>query len=149
MSNDVVSIKRGRPRKFTIDQVGRVLTRCHGLRAMTAEKLGCEPRTVSTYIKRSKTLQALEKEIIEASLDKAENTLLNAIDNGGVTAAMFYLKTKGKSRGYTEKMELSGPGGGPISIEATRAQFHDRLDAMRENALDASAVEVEFDSDSS
>ena len=46
----------------------------------------------------------------EELLDLAENALLTEIKDpqskGHTTAYIFYLKTKGKSRGYTEKQEV-------------------------------------------
>ncbi len=46
----------------------------------------------------------------EELLDMAEHALLTEIKSpeskGHTTAYIFYLKTKGKSRGYTEKQEL-------------------------------------------
>ena len=42
----------------------------------------------------------------EGLLDLAENKLLENINNNENVAIIFYLKTKGKSRGYIEKQEL-------------------------------------------
>lgn len=39
-------------------------------------------------------------DILEESLDFAENSLLSQIKNGNTTATIFFLKTKGKERGY-------------------------------------------------
>ncbi len=40
------------------------------------------------------------------ALDFMESRLLKAIDKGNVTAIIFYLKTKGKDRGYIEPQEI-------------------------------------------
>ena len=46
----------------------------------------------------------------EELLDMAENSLLSEIQNknskGHITATIFYLKTKGKKRGYNESLQL-------------------------------------------
>jgi hypothetical protein len=36
------------------------------------------------------------------------------IDNGDVASTIFYLKTKGKKRGFVERTELTGNEGQPI-----------------------------------
>lgn len=49
--------------------------------------------------------QALNIE--EFILDIVEESLLNQIKEGNTTATIFYLKTKGISRGYIEKRDLT------------------------------------------
>lgn len=44
-------------------------------------------------------------EIDEANLDFAESMLLKNIRDGKETSLIFYLKTKGKERGYVERQE--------------------------------------------
>ena len=46
------------------------------------------------------------KDVEESLLDLAENRLLEKIDNSDITAIIFFLKTKGKKRGYIEKQEV-------------------------------------------
>lgn len=50
-----------------------------------------------------------EGEFEEMALDFAENKLMSLIEDKNVQATMFYLKTKGKKRGYVEKTELKAP----------------------------------------
>ncbi len=59
-------------------------------------------------------LEALE-DLEERNLDRAESALYGLIETGNVTAIIFYLKTKGRGRGYAEKVALDvGPS--PVSI---------------------------------
>ena len=46
------------------------------------------------------------KEVEEALIDTSENKLLELIKQGNITAIIFHLKTKGKSRGYNETTQL-------------------------------------------
>lgn len=42
----------------------------------------------------------------ESLIDFAESKLLTSINNGSDTATIFFLKTKGRNRGYVEKSEI-------------------------------------------
>jgi len=45
------------------------------------------------------------------TLDFAESQLYQQIKQGNTTATIFFLKTKGKKRGYIERQELTGKDG--------------------------------------
>lgn len=44
----------------------------------------------------------------ESAIDLAENRLLNAISKGDTTSTIFFLKTRGRKRGYIETKEFTG-----------------------------------------
>ena len=48
--------------------------------------------------------------ISDIALDFAESKLHKQIDKGDTTAVIFYLKTKGKKRGYIERQEFDHSG---------------------------------------
>ena len=68
-------------------------------------------QTIHRRINKSKKVADARKEIDEATLDFAEGKLLQLLNEGDKTALIFYLKTKGKARGYTERQELTGKDG--------------------------------------
>ena len=45
-------------------------------------------------------------DVQNVALDFAESHLYKQIKDGNVTATIFYLKTKGKNRGYVERQEI-------------------------------------------
>jgi len=65
--------------------------------------------TRPTYYKWMKTDDEFRQEVEDlenVTLDFAESQLLKQIKDGSTAATIFYLKTKGRKRGYIEKTEL-------------------------------------------
>jgi hypothetical protein len=58
------------------------------------------------------------EDVQDIALDFAESELHRQIKDGEVSSTIFYLKTKGKRRGYIERheQELTGANGGPVVI---------------------------------
>lgn len=56
------------------------------------------------YEKDAKFRAAIDA-ISESCIDFAESSLMQQIKDGNPTSTIFYLKTKGKKRGYVEKIE--------------------------------------------
>ena len=57
------------------------------------------------------------EEISDVAIDFAESQLHKQIKDGNSTATIFYLKTKGKKRGYVERQEIEATGGKMFQIE--------------------------------
>jgi hypothetical protein len=102
--------------RFTVEQVETALRASAGIRSAAARMLGCAPSTIANYLDRHPALREVEAEILDQNLDLAETKLLTAIRDGNLTAVIFFLKTKGKLRGYTERAEVTGADGGPIDV---------------------------------
>lgn len=56
-------------------------------------------------------------DIQNIALDFAESQLHKQIKEGNTTATIFYLKTKGKKRGYIERQEITGADGMPTNFQ--------------------------------
>lgn len=68
-----------------------------------ANYLGTTALLVRRKIAESQSLQDLCQEITEQISDFAENVVVQQVLSGNVNVSMWWLKTKGKERGYTEK----------------------------------------------
>jgi hypothetical protein len=56
-------------------------------------------------------------DLANVALDFAESQLHKQIKGGNPTATIFYLKTKGKNRGYIERQEISHEGLKTFEVE--------------------------------
>jgi len=59
--------------------------------------------------------KAAVMELGDVALDFAESKLHKLIDQGNPAATIFYLKTKGKERGYVERQEIAVAEKKPLS----------------------------------
>ena len=79
---------------------------CKGIVANACEVVGVSRGTFYNWCKEDEDFKAQVDEINEATLDFVESKLLENIKKGEVTSIIFYLKTKGRNRGYQEKTEI-------------------------------------------
>ena len=92
---------------------------------LAAAKAGIKYRTLWQYGKEFPEIREAMDEAKESMLDFAEGKLYEAIRDGNMTAIIFYLKTKGKARGYIERAELTGAEGTPlvnINVQSTETR---------------------------
>jgi hypothetical protein len=71
--------------------------------------------TFYEWLKDDPEFKKAVDDIGDIALDFAESKLHTQISDSNTAATIFYLKTKGKKRGYIEKQEIEHQGG--ISIE--------------------------------
>lgn len=91
-----------------------------GLMMMTCEAMNISYETVRGWAKTDPDFLAQISGVQEYTLDVVEQRFLKKIvDEGDTTAMIFYLKTKGKGRGFSTRVELTGANGGPIESEST------------------------------
>lgn len=91
-------------KRYTKEQVSTALTDANGFVTIAAKNLRCQTCTVNEYIKRFPELKAVLDDARAATLDVAESQLMKLIEQGNVTAIIFFLKTQGRTRGYQEKI---------------------------------------------
>jgi len=104
-------------RDIKLENYKKAIIDSGGFITKTAEILGITHPSVSGYIKAHPELQELIRSINEKHLDFAEAQLLTLIKEKDKAAIFFYLKCKGKDRGYIERAEydIKTPGD-PVRI---------------------------------
>ena len=86
----------------------------HGFIANACEAAKISRKTFYNWIKEDDEFSEAVDEIQEGIVDEVENQLMNQIKEGNTTAAIFFLKTRAKHRGYIERAEIEHKGG-PVS----------------------------------
>lgn len=116
------------------------LEQSKGIVTDACKACGIPRSTFYNWLKEDAEFKEAVEEIQEVAIDYVEGKLFQKIDGVTVkgkgsydeetgeppvyeippsdTAIIFYLKTKGKKRGYVERQELAGPNGAPIQTES-------------------------------
>jgi hypothetical protein len=79
---------------------------CHGIVSDACKSVGVSRVTYYDYYNNDPEFKTSIDEIDGSVLDFVEGKLFKLIEKGDVAAILFYLKTKGKRRGYIEKSEI-------------------------------------------
>lgn len=76
-----------------------------GIISYACDVIGISRACYYKWIESDPKFKERADEINERVVDVVESKLLNAINDDDLTAIIFYLKTKGKKRGYVERVE--------------------------------------------
>jgi hypothetical protein len=88
-----------------------------GIISMAAQKIGFARQTVSTWVNGDPELRAAADSFTDEILDLAELKLIELIRDGDREAIKFFLRCKGKTRGWHDKLEVSTAPGKPLQVE--------------------------------
>lgn len=92
--------------RVTEEQVLTAIKKNKGLLYAAARELGVSTKTLSNYGSRWPSVAEAISEEKGLMLDFSESKLYQAINNGEAWAICFFLKTRGKHRGFTERFEI-------------------------------------------
>lgn len=71
------------------------------------EAIGVNRSTIWRWIKNDPSFAEAVRQIEEEALDEAEGQLMQLVRGGELGAIKFFLKTKGRSRGYGDRLEIA------------------------------------------
>ena len=78
-----------------------------GVVTTACKTVGIARSTHYEWYEKDAGYKAAVDSIADIALDFAESQLHKQIQNGEVSSTIFYLKTKGKKRGYIERQEIT------------------------------------------
>jgi len=88
-----------------------------GVVTSACKTVGVGRTTFYQWLKDDEEFAEAVRDIENIALDFAESQLHQQISGGNSTATIFYLKTKGKKRGYIERQEIAHEGLRTFEIE--------------------------------
>ncbi len=111
----------------------QALSKCLGNVSQACEVVGMARTTHYEWMQKDEDYRAAVESLEDMTLDYVESKLMELIDgpekdimteagpmrvkdSPTPSAVIFYLKTRGKKRGYVERQEISGPDKEPIQI---------------------------------
>ena len=88
-----------------------------GVVTSACKAVGISRETHYKWLREDADYKYQVEDLSNIALDFAESQLHNQIKNGSTPATIFYLKTKGKKRGYIERQEIQHENLEPLTIE--------------------------------
>ena len=108
-------------KKAIIDALEKSL----GVVTTACKNVGIGRTTFYEWMKDDQEFEQEVNEIQNIALDFAESQPHKQIGEGSTAATIFYLKTKGKKRGYIERQEITGADGMPNNF---KVEIIDRIE---------------------
>lgn len=109
-----------RPEAIDREELINAIWAAQGKVTVAAQRLGCTVRTIYNYANKYATVQNAIDEARatwdEKLVDLAELKLFQEVNDGNAWAIKYALSTKGKSRGYVERQEVTGADGGALNV---------------------------------
>lgn len=95
------------------------LTRTLGIVTSAARAVGIDRRTHTNWVNEDPDYAAAVADIQEQALDRVETALFKKVEDLDTASIIFYLKTKGKARGYVERVQTQEVKAEPFVLERT------------------------------
>ena len=95
----------------------KALEQSLGIVTVACKKAEIPRSTFYKWLNEDEDFAREVKDIENIALDFAESQLHKQISDNSTSATIFYLKTKGKKRGYIERQEITGADGIPTNFQ--------------------------------
>ena len=93
------------------------LEKAHGVVTQACQKAKVSRAQFYRYWNSDENFKKQCDDIQESAVDFVESQLFKQIEGGNITGQIFYLKTKGKHRGYVEKTQIQQETTGSIQFD--------------------------------
>jgi hypothetical protein len=97
----------------------KALEETHGVITEACKKAGYTRSAFYLAMDKDPKFKKMVEDIQEQAIDYVESQLFKNIREGNITGQIFYLKTKGKHRGYIEKQQIENEHTGSIQFDFT------------------------------
>ena len=92
------------------------------------KEVGISRNQFYQYYKSDPDFKKSVDDIHDVTLDFVENQLLKKIKEGSERSILFYMKYRGKKRGYTESMDVTSDGKSISEIKLVHIKKRDDID---------------------
>lgn len=82
------------------------LSQTHGIVSQACENAKIGKSSVYRWMEADPEFKAAVEQIRDACVDHVESKLIGLIDKGDTAATIFFMKTRGRARGYQERQEF-------------------------------------------
>lgn len=109
-------------------EIVAALEKSLGVVTTACKNVGISRETYYKWLREDEKFKEAVNDIDAVALDFAESQLHKQIMDGSTAATIFYLKTKGKKRGYVERSEFQIENKRPDLSHLTTDELRDLLD---------------------
>jgi hypothetical protein len=124
--------KKIKPNKTDINKkkLLTALEKSLGVVTLACKSANLDRSQFYVWLKEDEAFAEAVEDMNNIALDFAESSLHKQIQGGVPSSTIFYLKTRGKNRGYIERTEVTGADGAPL-IESEQDRIS-RIAALKE-----------------
>jgi predicted house-cleaning noncanonical NTP pyrophosphatase (MazG superfamily) len=96
--------------KDTKNKLIKAFKECMGIIKCACEKVGTTRQNFNTHYRKDEEFKKAIDDILEEQIDYVESKMLNGIEKGNDKLIQFYLRTRGKHRGWGESTDITSNG---------------------------------------